>query len=685
MSSSCTRLIVILMIAFTLVQPTGATKLPVLIIEPQGNVLIRNDPEIRTLLDQVLDAAEQGDSAEITRTIGKAEEIISAKHGPSGRHMAVLQQEAASAFAIAGDSSAALTHGLKAVALGRTLAASYIFHRGLTLGMPVFEQTEPFRDFLSTSYVMTESADPAQLQRLTAEAFEVAQLAQMTKAGSAVLRHQAIRTATDDRRRDEVRLVHMAADTIGHTFQTHRELESGLYGGTESPQYVQMKAWYESQWELLGNATGLIAREKIDIADILLPRPMAADAVAGLLAPDEALIFFVEGNMAELHGFIVTREAIVWREIALKLPDIEALVARFRAGIGAPLGRSAAVIAETTPPADDDMLAPAWQLHQALLAPFAAQLRGKAHLLVAVDGALAKLPFEALLTKEPPPSPADMRSLPWLLRDHAITVLPVLSSLAGRDGQTPMRQEAQAEAFLGLGNPDYAALTGKPGLVAAVQALAKLAPLPESESEVRRIAEVLGAPAQNLLIGKDASEERLFSLSNSGSLARQRMLVFATHGLLPGEIDGLYEAALALTPSEQDSRALIVPSAAGLLTGADGLLTTSEIPQLKLRADIVVLSACNTGADSPVDLEAYSGLASAFLQAGARSVLVSHWPVKSDAAVAITTGTVAHWISRKPGRDFAFAFQKALLDVIKTSPETARPSYWAPFSLFGEP
>ncbi len=446
-----------------------------------------------------------------------------------------------------------------------------------------------------------------------------------------------------------------------------------------------MEALNAGQQKNLQEAIALIAREKIDIADILLPRPLDVDDVARRLADDEALVFFVEGNMAEIHGFVVTRTAIRWREISVKLPDLEALVSGFRGAIGAPLGRSASVIAapDETPPADA-ILSPAWQLYQALLGPFEDDLSGKAHLIVVTDGALAKLPFEALLTKAPPASIADYRELPWLVRDHAVTMLPALSTITARDRETSTA-DGPPRAFLGIGNPEYTALAGKAGLISAVRALGTLTPLPESEGEVRRIAKILGAAPQDLLVGQDASEEKLYSLSQSGALAQYRMLTFATHGLLPGEIEGLYEAALALTPIEKDAGQLVVPSAMGLITSADGLLTTSEIPQLKLDAGIVVLSACNTGADSQIDFEAYSGLASAFLQAGARSVLVSHWPVKSDAAVAITTGTVARWTSRKPGRDFAFAFRQALLDVIKTSPETARPSYWAPFSLFGEP
>lgn len=680
MSFSCIRLIAIVSVVFTLMQPSRAEEPPAVLVQPQGSVLIRNDPQVRALLDQALDAAEQGDSARIKAAIDEVEALI----GP-GRPRAVLYQEAASDFAIAGNPDQALAYGNKAVALGRGLAASYIFYRGMTMGMPAFEQTEPFRDFLSTNYVMMDGADAALARRLTGEAFKVAQLAHMTKAGLAVLHQQINRAAPTGRRGDEIKLVQMIADTIGPTLQTAREIAAGLHGEAGSPGRTQMEALNAGQQKNLQEAIALIAKEKIDIADILLPRPLESDDVARRLADDEALVFFVEGNMAEIHGFVVTRESIRWREISVKLPDVEALVSGFRAAIGAPLGRGASVIAspDETPPADD-ILSPAWQLYQALLGPFQDELRGKAHLIVVTDGALAKLPFEALLTKAPPAAGVDYRELPWLVRDHAVTMLPALSAITARDREI-LAADDPPRAFLGIGNPDFSALDGKTGLIRAVRALGTLTPLPDSEGEVRRIADTLGASSQDLLIGRNASEETLYALSENGALAQYRMLTFATHGLLPGEIDGLYEAALALTPVEKDAGQLVVPSAMGLLTSADGLLTTSEIPQLALKAGIVVLSACNTGADSQIDFEAYSGLAAAFLQAGARSVLVSHWPVKSDAAVAITTGTVTHWTSRKPGRDFAFAFRRALLDVIQTSPETARPSYWAPFSLFGEP
>ena len=105
------------------------------------------------------------------------------------------------------------------------------------------------------------------------------------------------------------------------------------------------------------------------------------------------------------------------------------------------------------------------------------------------------------------------------------------------------------------------------------------------------------------------------------------MVYFATHGLLAGDVKGLGEPSLALTipsePSELD----------------DGLLTASEVAQLKLNADWVVLSACNTAAGDKPGAEALSGLARAFFYAGAHALLVSHWAVESNAAMRLTTST----------------------------------------------
>jgi CHAT domain-containing protein len=142
--------------------------------------------------------------------------------------------------------------------------------------------------------------------------------------------------------------------------------------------------------------------------------------------------------------------------------------------------------------------------------------------------------------------------------------------------------------------------------------------LPETADELKAVARKLGAPASDIHLGKDASETTV----KRSSLADYRIVYFATHGLVAGDVKGLAEPSLALSlpkePSEFDH----------------GLLTAIEVAQLKLNADWVVLSACNTAAGDKPGAEALSGLARAFFYAGARALLVSHWAVlqRGDAA-----------------------------------------------------
>ncbi len=117
----------------------------------------------------------------------------------------------------------------------------------------------------------------------------------------------------------------------------------------------------------------------------------------------------------------------------------------------------------------------------------------------------------------------------------------------------------------------------------------------------------------------------------------------------------------------------------------DGLLTASEIAQLKLDADWVILSACNTAAaDGTPGAEGLSDLAKAFFYAGSRALLVSHWPVASEAAVRITTRMLEE--AAKPGVRRAEAHRRAMLALNdnKDRPDFTHPLYWAPFVDMGE-
>jgi CHAT domain-containing protein len=208
------------------------------------------------------------------------------------------------------------------------------------------------------------------------------------------------------------------------------------------------------------------------------------------------------------------------------------------------------------------------------------------------------------------------------------------------------------------------------GTRADLEALrAGLAPLPESAAELRAVARRLSAAESDIKLGPAASETTV----KGTDLSVYRVVYFATHGLVGGEIASLAEPALALTipkePTELD----------------DGLLTASEVAQLKLNADWVVLSACNTAAGDRPGAEALSGLARAFFYAGARTLLVSHWQVDSESAVRLTTSAFDA-LKKDPAIGRAEALRRAMLAMIEdpSNPWNAYPDYWGPFSIVGE-
>ena len=190
--------------------------------------------------------------------------------------------------------------------------------------------------------------------------------------------------------------------------------------------------------------------------------------------------------------------------------------------------------------------------------------------------------------------------------------------------------------------------------------------LPDTADELRAIAKALDVSATDILLGRDATVTAV----KHAPLANYRIVYFATHGLVAGDVKGVAEPSLALsvpaTPTDED----------------DGLLKASEVAQLKLNADWVVLSACNTAGGEKANAEAFSGLTRAFFYAGSRALLVTHWPVNSQAAVIITTGTTnALATQRELGR--AEAFRRSLVNLIGKGGAYAHPSVWAPFVLVG--
>ena len=269
----------------------------------------------------------------------------------------------------------------------------------------------------------------------------------------------------------------------------------------------------------------------------------------------------------------------------------------------------------------------AFKIYQETFGAFVDKIASKKRLLVVTNGALTSLPPQLLVTRDP--SGKKLRDVDWLVRSYAITLLPSVASLkilstasATSSATKPMiafadpvfskvaRREAQQQVAIRSITSFYN------GTQIDVASLGEhLEQLPETRTEVQAIAKVLKSDPNDIKLGLGATVTAV----KQAKLDQYRIVYFATHGLVSGDMQKFakskVEPALVFTipdkPTDFD----------------DGLLAASEIAQLKLNADWVVLSACNTASSDGVGAEALSGLARAFLYAGARSLVVSHWDV----------------------------------------------------------
>ncbi len=461
-----------------------------------------------------------------------------------------------------------------------------------------------------------------------------------------------------------------------------------------------------------------------DYASFASPAPVSIEAVQAELRSDEALVLLLDAS----EGDVTVHESFIWvvtkdqaRLVRSPTGDfvLSDEVHALRCGLDAELwndaerrkfcvwligqdyGKSGAAAGEPLP----FDVARANRLYEILFGQVKDLIEGK-QLLIVPSGGLTQLPFQVLVTA--PPASSDLKSVAWLIREHALTVLPAVSSLKAL--RRVARPSAASKPMTGFGNPlldgdpsypqDLAAarlarelgtceqtasqrvasLSGARGVpplapaggLADVSLIRRQVPLPETAIELCAVAADLGADPREIRLGARATEREVKRLSETGELAQYRIVHFATHGALAGQVSDKSEPGLLLTPpatpSEED----------------DGYLTASEIAGLKLDADWVILSACNTAAAGAPNAGALSGLARAFFYAQARALLVSHWEVNSEATVKLVTGAMRRLAADKTmGR--AEAMRQSMLALIeKGASYEAQPAYWAPFVVVGE-
>ena len=433
-----------------------------------------------------------------------------------------------------------------------------------------------------------------------------------------------------------------------------------------------------------------LAVEFPDYASLSNPLPLGVKDIQPLLSADEAMTIY---SVVDKQGYVIaiTREGVDWKEIPLGADALAQKVSAFRKGLDVGKAHDASGKSGLFD------LALANELYVALLGPVEALTKDTRSLLVVPSAALTALPFHLLVTEKPQAAIPDKlegyRNAAWLLRRQAVSVLPSVISL--KSLRAFARKDQGVKPMTGFGDPvfnpaaegpaDRRAASGK----VAARSIATIAytdfwrgagvdrarlaqalpQLPDTAEELNAVARDVGAGDVDIHLGRDASETTL----KRAALAQYSIIYFATHGLVAGDVKGLGEPSLALSIPDQPTEL------------DDGLLTASEVAQLKLNADWVVLSACNTIAGDKPGAEALSGLARSFFYAGARALLVSHWAVDSEAATRLTTSTFA-LLKNEPGIGRAQALRRAMLTYLDdaSSPRNAYPAMWGPFALIGE-
>jgi len=438
------------------------------------------------------------------------------------------------------------------------------------------------------------------------------------------------------------------------------------------------------------------------------PAPVSFPVIQGHLRPGEAMIAIYPASDRTYIWAVPAIGKIRFHISPLGEKELHEKAVHLR--------KSLAPSPETFADIPDFDLAQAYDLYLKLLMPVKVGWEDAKNLIVLAGGALGQLPLAILPTNSVDFNQkesllfAKYRNVPWLIRKFSTTRVPSASSFVTL--RKLKEGDPKRKAFVGFGDPLY-----NPGqLVRAENAdsvqefassneegslkvrgirvsesgnldndkitsihLGLLNRLPDTAKEIKSIAKTLGAdPLTDIFLGKQASELRVKTMD----LSNRRIVVFATHALVPGDLDGLDQPALALS----------APSVTG--DKEDGLLTMGEILKIKLNADWVVLSACNTGAANGRGAEAVSGLGQAFFYAGTRALLVSMWPVETTSARKLTTGLFRYQNEDKT-LDRAGALRKAMLDLIdgpgltdiatgKKVASYAHPLFWAPFILVGD-
>lgn len=501
------------------------------------------------------------------------------------------------------------------------------------------------------------------------ESFEAAQLAQASSVGQSVAQMATRFAAHGGALADAIRQRQDTADRLARADKALIAALGQPSGRIDAANAAALREAVAALQESLGEETRAMVARFPQYDALVSAAPISGPAAQQLVHADEALLLYLVDDSG-CFAWVVRRDRVELHRLEITAKDLASQVSQLRSRLD---------------PEQNSSLAPfdaaaSKALYAKVFAPLERSLEGATHLILVPDGPLQSLPFAVLVDSVAGGKPS------WLIDRYAFSVVPSVSAL--RALRTFTRSASGTEPFVGYGNPvlqgpaaNQRRLTtraifrtrasGAAGVagsgLADVAAIRQASPLPETADELEAVARTLGASADSLHLQSRASETSV----KRADLSRYRILAFATHGVMAGELSGVAEPGLILTPPAQATEL------------DDGYLSASEVAQLKLNADWVVLSACNTAApDGTPGAEGLSGLAKGFFYAGARSLLVSNWYVESKATVRITTEMFQRYAS-DPGIGKARALRQAMLR-LKSDPRYEHPLFWAPFVVVGE-
>jgi CHAT domain-containing protein/Tfp pilus assembly protein PilF len=524
---------------------------------------------------------------------------------------------------------------------------------------------------------------PEEKDKADREAFQVAQLTNQS-ATAIALRQMAVRFSRND---DRLQTALKERQRLAAVRIALRQQVADAVSADRHAQLTDLRGLQRETEDRFAALSEDIHRRFPEFSGIVDPKPLGVERVQRLLVKDEALLLVVP-NSAFIHVYAMTDNFFQSYVVANwngpdqpepvlpgKDEDAPISISRFRNGLGAHDRGSF----------DIDY---SFDVYRRLFGDLKVEVTAKSHWNVVGLGKFTSMPFHLLVTEKPEPGARGLseqyRRAAWIIRRNAISVLPAVDSLEAL--RVVAARPKATKSFIGFGNPLFAAGNAAEKVrVAATRSYsefwkgqevdrarlsAALPSLPETEKELRDVSRQLGGCDSDLYLRERATERMLKSLK----LKDFDIVYFATHGLVAGDVKGLGQPSLALTlPKKPDAV-------------DDGLLTASEIGDLSIDASWVVLSACNTVAGDRPGAEALSGLAKAFFHAGARTLLVSHWEVQSEAAARLATSTFQKLSATPRAASRADALRQSMLDYINdtSDAQNSNPLVWGAFEIVGD-